>query len=412
LRGARRGTTDRASLPQRSLVVFQAALSLVLLAGAGLLTASLHRLEHQDFGFATNGRISIVVNPLLAGYTPDKLPVLYRQLEDRLGRLPGVRRVGLALYSPLQDQWNGPIYVTGRADSPAHPDNASWDRVSTHFLDALGQPILRGRSFSEHDTSAAPRVAVVNETFARLYLAGANPLGVHFGQDGPASRNDFEIIGVARDAKYYDPDQPVKPMYFLPLAQTLSTSDPRLEAASRYIGSILLETAGFAGGPAAAARRELAAIDPNLTVVGMQMLGDEVGLLFNGERLVATLTSLFAILALALAAIGIYGVTAYAVTQRTNEIGIRMALGADRGRVLLMILRGALGQVLLGLCLGLPLALGGGRLVASQLFGVGSADPLILAAAVGVLITAALCAALLPARRAARTDPLAAVRAE
>jgi macrolide transport system ATP-binding/permease protein len=413
LRGGSRSTRSRASLPQRSLVVFQAALSLVLLALAGLLSTSLNRLEHQDFGFISTNRLSVVINPLLSGYAPERLPALYREIEERLAVLPGVASVGLGLYGPMQDQWSGPVSVVGRPVPGT--DDSSLDRVSRGFFDAVGQPIVQGRPFTALDTPQSPKVAVVNRTFVNRYLAGQNPIGAHFGHGGVDSRNDYEIVGVARDAKYFEADQPTKPMFFLPLSQPGVTHDSgqvKRDIREHYISSVIVKTLPGAVGVQPAVRRAIADLDPNLTILGLQSLTDEVSTTFNGERLVAVLTVAFALLALVLAAVGIYGVTAFMVAARTGEIGIRIALGADRTKVVGLVLRSVFVQVVFGLLFGVPIALGAGRLVSSQLYRVGSADPVSIGGAALVLTLAALSAAWFPARRAANTDPMTAVRSD
>jgi predicted permease len=417
LRAGNRATRDTSGLPQRSLVVVQTALSLVLLAGAGLLSRSLGKLETQDFGFATAGRLIVKVDPLLARYTPERLPNLYRQIEQRLGALPGVQTVGLAMYTPLTDRWTGSIFIQGRPLPPAgvEEDYAAWERVSPRFLDAIGQRVLRGRPITEQDTAGAPRIALVNEAFARKYFKGRDPLGQHFGGEEPSASGELEIVGIVADAIYNRPSKPPEPMYFLPLAQSAASTKPSLQHTdlrSHYIRTIVLRVA--AGSPAmgVAVRRALAAIDPNLTVLDMTSPGEEIGREFNQERLLARLTGVFGLLALVLAAVGLYGVTAYSVARRSAEIGIRMALGADRPAVVKMVLRGACLQLALGLALGLPASLAGGRLIANQLFAVRSWDPLALAMAVAVLSVSALVAGLLPALRAASIEPLQAVRAE
>jgi predicted permease len=417
LRAGSRATRDTSGLPQRSLVVAQTALSLVLLAGAGLLSRSLAKLESQDFGFATSGRLIVKVDPLLARYTPERLPGLYRQIEQRLGALPGVQSVGLAMYTPLTDRWTGSIFIQGRPQSPSgvEEDYAAFERVSPGFLDAIGQRVLRGRPITDQDTAGAPRVALVNEAFARKYFQGRDPLGQHFGGDEPAASGELEIVGVVGDAIYSRPTRPPEPMYFLPLAQSVASSRPSIQQTdlrSHYIRAIVLRMA--AGSPAmgGAVRRALAGIDPNLTVLGMTSPGEEIRREFNQERLLARLTGFFGLLALVLASVGLYGVTAYSVARRSAEIGIRMALGADRPAVVRMVLRGAGLQLLLGLALGLPASLAGGRLIAHQLFAVRSWDPPALVTAVVVLSVSALVAGLLPALRAATIEPLQAVRAE
>jgi predicted permease len=424
LRAGNRATRDTSGLPQRSLVVAQTALSLVLLAGAGLLSRSLDKLESQDFGFATAGRLIVKVDPLLARYTPERLPNLYRRIEQRLGALPGVRSVGLAMHTPFAGRWSGPIFIQGRPQPPSgvEQDYSAWERVSPRFLDAMGQRVLRGRPIAEQDTAGAPRVALVNEAFARRYFPGRDAIGQRFGGDEPAASGELEIVGIVGDAIYSHPHRPPEPMYLLPLAQSAASPKPSIQQTdlrSHYIGAIVLRVAAAtAGSPAGspamggAVRRALADVDPNLTVLGMTSPGEEIRREFNQERLLARLTGFFGLLALVLAAVGLYGVTAYSVARRAAEIGIRMALGASRRAVVGMVLRGACLQLALGLALGLPAALAGGRLIAHQLFGVRSWDPPALVTAVAVLSVAALAAGLLPALRAAAIEPLQAVRAE
>jgi predicted permease len=418
LRGGNRSTRDTSALPQRSLVIGQAALSLILLAGAGLLSRSLAKLETQEFGFAIAGRLIVQVDPMHAHYTPERLPQLYRQIEQRLGALPGVERVGLAQYTPLTDRWTGLVFLPGRPQPPpgAEPDYAAWERVSPHYLDAIGQPVLRGRPIGERDDAGAPRVALVNQAFAHKYLAGKDPLGKRFGGAEPAASGEIEIVGVVGDAKYNSPSRPPEPMYFLPLAQSIASRKPSLQhtdVRSHYIGAIVLRlAAGSRAGMGAVVRHALAEIDPDLTVLAMSSPAEEIQRELNRERLVARLAACFGLLALVLAAVGLYGVTSYSVARRTAEIGIRMALGAGRGAVVGMVLGGVSRQLAWGLAIGLPAALAGGRLIASQLFGVRSWDPPVLAAAVAVLIVTALVAGLVPARRAASIDPLPALRSE
>jgi predicted permease len=417
LRGAGRSTRDSSALPQRSLVIVQTALSLILLSGAGLLSRSLANLETQKFGFATAGRLIVQVDPMLAGYAPERLPQLYRQLERRLGELPGVERVGLAQYTPLSNRWTGNVFLPGRPQ-PApgtQPDYAAWDRVSPHYLDAIGQPVLRGRPLGERDDAGAPRVAVVNEAFVRKLLPGQDPIGKRFGTAAPAETGEIEIVGVVGDAKYSHPSQPAEPMYLLPLAQSSASSKPLVrhtDVRSHYIGSIVLRLAPGSRAMGGAVRRALAEIDPNLTVLTMTTPTEEIHRHFNQQRLVARLTGCFGLLALVLAAVGLYGVTSYSVARRTPEIGIRMALGADRAAVVKLVLGSVCGQLALGLAIGLPAALAGGRLIAGQLFGVRSWDPAALAAAAVILGVSALVAGFLPAQRAATIDPLPALRME
>ncbi|HEV2493567.1 MAG TPA: ABC transporter permease [Terriglobia bacterium] len=411
LRGAGRSTRDRSSLPRKSLVVLQVALSAILLIGAGLLTQTLRNLENQRFGFETQGRLIVRVNPALAGYKPEKLYGLYQQLEQRLPQIPGVLSASYSLYSPMRgDNWSSGIHLEGHP--PDERNGASWDRVGPHYFETIGTRLVRGRAIGDEDTPTSRQVAVINATFAREFFPKQDPIGKHFGLGDASHSGDFEIVGVVEDAKYQDAREPAYATFFLPLGQM--TTDPKLSwlIYSHYIGDIELRVAGKPENLEAAVRRTLADIDPNLTVVDMVSLSEQLTRNFNQERLIARLTELFGVLALVLASVGLYGVTSYSVARRTSEIGIRMALGADRSSVLGLVLRGALLQLGLGLAIGIPAALAGGRLLSSQLYGVKSHDPLILGVAAVALAACALVAAFVPARRAASIDPMQALRTE
>ena len=223
LRGVNRSTRDRASLPQKSLIVFQAALSLVLLVSAGLLTKSLRNLEHQDFGIQTANRYVLHLDPAGAGYTPEKLPALYQAMEQQFGALPGVQSVGLALYSTLEgNNWGEQVFVEGRPDpGPNAHNGSSWDRVSPKFFETVGQPVIRGRGFTDADTATSQMVAVVNQAFVKKFFPKEDPIGRHFGIFESKFAGSFEIVGVVADAKYTNPSRDVRPMYFRPLTQQL-----------------------------------------------------------------------------------------------------------------------------------------------------------------------------------------------
>lgn len=412
LRGAGRSTRDRSSRLQKPLIVVQLALSVVLLAGAGLLTASLHNLEDQHFGFVTDGRLMVSVDPALAGYLPQRLSGLYQQLEDRLAQIPGVVSVSLSLYSPMEDDnWNEPAFIEGRAGN----FQTSCDRVSGHYFETIGTRLLRGRAIDERDTPAAQHVAVVNQTFARTAFPNQDPIGQHLGLGGTANSGDYEIVGVVEDAKYLDARAPAYPTVFLPLLQLSPSAMKAADSqafASSYINDVQLHVAGKPENLEPAVRRAIAEIDPNLTVLKVASFGEQVARNFNAERLIARLSELFGALALILACIGLYGVTAYTAARRTNEIGIRMALGAGRKSVLGLVLGGAFVNVGIGLAIGIPVALAGGRLLGSELYGVTSLDPLIYVLSVAVLAICALAAALVPAHRASSLDPITALRNE
>ena len=419
LRGSGRTTGDHSSVTRKALLIVQATISVVLVAGATLLARSLNNLERQDFGYQVPGRIVVALNRPPATYTPAKLAAMYRELEDRLNRLPGVRGSGLALYNPLTDNWGELILVSGHP-APKLGENAgaSWDRVSTSYLQNFGIRLVHGRTFTAADNETAAPVALVNEAFVRRFFkTGEDPIGQHFGLDEPENAGTFQIIGIVGDAKFagFALQRPARPMFYVPLTQTVDYKDDlmkRLELASHFISGIMLVTNVAPGSIEPIVTKTLADIDPNLTIISVRTMQQQVELSFDQERAVASLAGLFGVVALLLAAIGLYGVTAYSVAQRTNEIGIRMALGADRAQVIDLVLRGAFKRVAAGLILGLPLAVGAGRLLAANLYGVSFWDPLALAIAAASLGTCALFAALIPAGRAASISPIRALRTE
>ena len=418
LRGSNRSTRDRASLPQMALVIVQAAMSLVLIAGAILLTRSLTNLEHQDFGIATNNRYVLHFDPSGAGYTAERAPALYRQLEERFTALPGVKNIGMALYSPLEgDNWGECVIQQGHpAPGPNDRCGSTWDRVSPGFLASMGVPIVRGRDLSISDTASAPFVAVVNETFAKKFFPKQDPVGQHFGIDFPQYSGTFEIVGVYRDFKMNNPRDPVRPVFLRPLAQVYTGyKEPPLitgETQSMLINSMVINFRNPQPNAEELIRHTISDVDPNLTIMDLRSLDAQVAGNFNQDRLIAQLTALFGILALIIASVGLYGVMSYFVARRTSEIGIRMALGATRSSVISMVFRSALFQVAVGFALGIPAALFAGHLMASQLYGVGAYDPISLSEATLVLALCAAIAVFVPARRAASIEPMRALRIE
>jgi predicted permease len=419
LRGAGRSTGDHSSLARKALLIVQATLSVVLVAGAMMLARSLNKLEHQDFGYQVPGRVIVSLNRPPANYSQPQLAALYREIEDQVNRVPGVEGSGLALYNPLTDNWGEMIMVAGHpAPKMNGESDASWDRVSANYLQNFGMKMRRGRAFTAADNETTAPVAVVNEAFVkRFFRSDEDPLDQHFGLDLPENAGTLRIVGVVQDAKFagWGLSRPARPMFYVPLAQSVDYKDAlmrRLEVQSHFIHGIMLRTQLSPGGLEPILRSTLSAIDPNLTIVSVRTMQQQVELSFDQERAVASLAGLFGIVALLLAAVGLYGVTAYIVAQRTNEIGIRMALGADRIRVIDLVLRGALKRVGAGLVLGLPLSVGAGRLIAAQLYGVSFWDPVALAVAAGALGICACVAALIPAGRAASISPMRALRTE
>jgi predicted permease len=418
LRGAGRSSVDRSSLSQTILIVLQSAFALVLLATAGLLTKSLRNIEHQDFGFETANRYVLHLNPLAAGYQPDRLAALHRRLELQLETIPGMQRVGLAMYSPLDGgRWTDGIYLAGKPfPGPTDDVDGMLDRVSPGFLDAVGEPVIRGRGLNQGDNDHGPFVAVVNEAFVKKFFPHEDPVGRHFGIYEHDDVGAYEIVGVVANAKYSDPHEAPKAMVFEPLAQWQHTlSDPifvNLETQTHYISAVVMNYQGNQQNLEQAVRRSLAEINPNLAVIDLKSLDTQLTSNFSKERLIARLTALFGLLALILTSVGLYGITAYQTTQRTREIGLRMAFGADRTRVIAMVMRTAFLQFVLGLALGIPIALIGARLIESQLYLVESNDSWSLIAAIFALAAAVAVAGFVPARRAASIDPMRALRNE
>jgi len=419
LRGANRTTGAGARWPQKVLVIAQAAISLVLLSAAAMLVESLRNLEHQDFGFETRDHYLASIDPRSAGFKPEQLDQLYRRILDRLQRIPGAKAVTAATYAPMSgDSWNEGIFVQGKPAPHAQDDyGATWTRVTPGFFDALDNRMVTGRPITEQDTANSPRVAVVNEAFARKFFKGENPIGKHFGIDDIGHAGDFEIVGVAADMRYitYDFKKPDRPMFFLPSSQHVVYSTPNDisgEKWSHYLYNIVIWLPGHPDAPETQVRRALQDVDPNLTLTDFANYDEVLARAFNQQDMIANLVLLFGVLALVLAAVGLYGVTAYAVEQRTNEIGIRMALGADRGMVIAMILRTAFVQVLIGLAIGVPAAIGAGYALNDELYVVKPYDPVMLSSAMLMLGLAAFVAAVIPARRAASVNPTQALRAE
>ena len=420
LHGANR-TTGNISGPQRALVILQVALSLALLSTSGLLIKSLQRLQNQDFRFETHGRLFAMVDLQTAGYRYEQLDGLYRQFEQDFAAAPGLYDAAWATYSPMSfNNWGTEIAIAG--DESQQKKTASYTAISANFFSAVGTRLLLGRTFTDRDTDSNTHVALVNQTFAKTFLDGKNPIGVHFGPDRRLS-SEYQIIGVVDDSKYGDPFRKTRPMFFTPLSQLtryekMNAPPAIIEQANKneqykhFAQNIIVRYDGDASAAAASMRRALQQINPDIAIQRLTTYDEQVGNYFILQRLIVRLTGLFGVLALVLASIGLYGVTAYGVARRIPEIGLRMALGADRASVVRLILRGAVVQIGMGLALGIPAAFLAGHLLQSQLYEVKGHDLTTILAACAVLIVSSAVASAMPARRASSVEPMQALRTE
>lgn len=399
---ARSVTGGSRSLLTKSLIVVQVALSLVLLVGAGLFVRTLRNLQNVDIGFNRENLLLFNVQPGLSGYDRPRMGQLYRRLTERLEAVPGVRSATVSLIPLLSGAGQTrSISVQGHTSQPDDEDNAKVNTVGSHFFDTLEMPILVGKGLSTTDEEAAPRVAIVNQMLARKYFGDENPIGRRFGFGGPETSGQIEIIGVARDAKYTGMREQTEPTVYLPYQQAI----PRF-------ATFIVRTSGDPAAMAGTIREAVHEVDGNLPMYDVKTQTRQADDSLAQERLFATLSSFFGVLALLLACVGLYGVMSYGVARRTNEIGIRMALGASATRVTRMVMRETLVVVGVGLVIGLGAALATTRFVVAMLFGLAPTDPVTILTAVLLMVAVAALAGYLPARRAARVDPMIALRYE
>ena len=407
LRSGTRSTAMGATWLQRGLVVLQAGLSLVLLVGAGLFAQSLSKLQGTDMKLDAKNRYIVHVNPQAAGYTVPQLEALARTMEEQFHAVPGIVKVGLSTYTPMESDNEGwGVQIQGQ---PWLNQSASFVKANAEYFDSVGTRVMMGRGIGVQDTSTASLVAVVNQAFVKTFFKpDESPIGHRFGSPGTTTPGDYEIVGVVEDTAYTSVKWKNHAMYFTPLMQR--PTDKNAPDGDVYIGTMVLEAAQPMPGMEAIARRTLAGINPNLSVVKFQSFQAQIDDRFTEERMLSRLMTLFGALALLLATLGLYGVTSYTVAQRTSEIGIRMALGAERGRVMAMILRSALAQTLLGLAIGVPVVFYCVQFVKSQMYEMSSVSVSAMMTAVGTLAAAGCVAGLIPARRAASIEPMQALR--
>jgi len=400
---------------RKGLVVVQVTLSLLLLVGAGLFVRSLANLRNLGPGFSPERLVAFQIDPSLNGYTPERLRIFYPQLSDALSSIPGARSVGLASMRILEDnEWDSGMSVEGF--TPAKPDEHAepyMNAIGPNYFATLGVPIVAGRDFTINDRHIvkhgpeewnwAPTTVMINEKFAKKYFAGRNPIGLHlgFGTD-PGTPTDMEVIGVVKDFKYTNLRDEIPEQAYIPYL------------GDRFLGgmTIYVRTTGDANQLMSTVRSAVRHMDPNVPVYAMRTTEVTINESLSTERMIASLSAVFGFLATLLAVIGLYGVMAYTVAQRTREVGIRIALGAARGEVIWLVMREVLLLVAIGVIAGVTASLALTRVVQSQLFGLTPHDPLTLGLATAALALVACAAGYIPALRASRLDPMVALRYE
>ena len=385
----------------RILVVSQVALSLVLMVGAGLFLRSLINMTNIDTGFNRENVLRLQVDASSAGYKEDdpRLPALYQQIEQRVSALPGVRAASFSYFTFHEGSWNGYVIVPGMPVN--HDLDVKHNVVGTGYFDTMQIPLVAGRTFGSQDTATSQRVAVISEHMARTLFPAGSPIGHNYHIGHPSNPYEVQVIGIVKDVKFGDLAETQEDIDYIPYTQR-----------HQYLGDFEVRYTGGLAPISAAVQQAIHSIDRSLPITGVTTLDEQVARSITNQRLVAQLSTFFGLLAVFLSAIGIYGLMSYVVSRRTNEIGIRMALGAARSNVRNLVLREIALLVAIGIAIGIPAALAGDRLVSKMLYGLHGSDPLSLAAATLLLLAVALLAGYLPARRAARVDPMVALRYE
>lgn len=389
----------------KALVISQVAISLLLLIGAGLFLRTLQNLQLVDLGYAREKLLLVRIDALEAGYKDVPRAAVFRTLLERFRSIPGVRSVTLSengLFSGTDSADR--ITVEGYKPRKRGDDNARFDQIGPNYFSTIGVPLLLGREIGPQDTESSPHVCVINESMAHFFFAGQNPVGKHITDEFPDTRETFQIVGVSKDDRDHRLRGEVPRRFYIPFFQGLGGIPPAANFEIRTFAdpTSLVKTV----------RREVEQVDRTLPILNISPLGELVDRTLTQERLIAQLSAFFGALALLLACVGLYGVLSYSIARRTNEIGIRMALGAEQTTVLGMILRETLVVVAIGVAIGIPAAFALTRLVSSKLYGLKASDPLTMILASAILAAVAMFAGYLPARRASRVDPLDALRYE
>jgi len=409
--GAVMGGGSQASF-RKALIVAQVSFSLLLLIGAGLFIRSLRNLQTLDPGFRTENLLVFSVDPVMNGYSPERSRQFYKEFQQLMAAIPGVKSVGFAAMGLLENnEWDSTMTIEGYASKPGENMSPYCNAISPGYFAAMEIPLILGRDFNNKDEGVAPeakswggfRVAIANEKFVKRYFGDTDPIGRHIGFGGdPGTKTPIEIVGVVRDAKYTDLRAEIPRQLFFPYLE------------STYVGEITTYARSTADPQQVfqAIRATVRRLDANLPVYKLRTVEQQMDRSLLNERLIATLSSFFGLLATVLAIVGLYGVMAYTVSRRTREIGIRMALGAVSGNVVWLVMREVVTLVAIGVAIGLPVAWGLSRLVQAQLFGITPNDPATLALATALLAMVACAAGSIPALRATRVDPLSALRYE
>jgi predicted permease len=403
----------------KALVAIQIAFSLMLLIGAGLFLQTMRNLQGEDYGFERTHLLIAEFDPRLAGYTPRQTPALYNRLIDRLHQVPGVRSVALAITPPINaGGWSSSVSIPGYTPAPKENMVSMLNRVSGEYFKTTGISIISGRAITNADSLGRLKVAVINETLAKRFFPKGDAVGRSLSIDGDSERGPWQIVGIARDTKFSNPREtdPGR-MTYIPLAQIEpfvpgEKSKTPEENQDRFVFIILVRTTGDATRTTGSVESTLSSVDPNLPVLNVLTVQQQISNFMTHNELISTLTTLFSMLALLLASIGLYGVMSHNVERRRAEISIRLALGAQISAIRWMVLQESFRLLAMGVACGIPLALSFKEFLVHQLFGLSPLDPATYIIAVAMVVAMTVFASSLPAYRASRVDPIIGLRAE